>query len=97
MKTHRQLMAELKLKDPESYKEIMEESAREIEEIRKSWGGKRPNAGRKKVYPDRVGINKRVSKDTVVKLKDYSKKHNISETEALDRLVDAGYKSLKEG
>jgi hypothetical protein len=95
--TMKQYMAELKLKDPTLYKEIIEESDREIEEIRKSWGGKRPNAGRKPVYADRVGINKRVSKDTVVKLKDYSKTHKISENEALDRLIDAGYKCLKEG
>jgi len=89
-------MEELKKEDPASYKEIIEESDKEIEEIRK-WGGKRPNAGRKKIYPQSVALHKRVSEKTVLKLKDYSKKHKISENEALDKLINAGYESLKEG
>ncbi len=94
MKTHKEIMDELKQSDPDSYKEIIEDSDKEIEELRK-WGGKRINAGRKKVYTDRVAINKRVKKDTVLLIKDYSKSHNISENEALDQLINAGYEYLK--
>jgi len=88
-------MQELKEKDPALYKEIIEESDKEIEELR-NWGGKRPNAGRKKSYPDRIAINKRVKKGTVVLIKDFSKAHNISENEALDQLINAGYEHLKQ-
>lgn len=92
--TFKQYMQELKEKDPELYKEIIEESNKEIEELRQ-WGGKRPNAGRKKLA-DRVAINKRIKKDTVILIKDYSKTHNVSENEALDRLINAGYEHLKQ-
>jgi len=94
-KTHEELMEELKQTDPELYQEIMSEVAQEIEEIRKKWGGKRSNAGRKKIYSDRVALNKRIQKDTIVLIKDYSKTHNISENEALDRLINAGYACLE--
>lgn len=73
--------------------------ARELENIRnevKGRGGYRPNAGRKKIYPERIALNKRVSKDTIILLKEYSKKHKISENEALDKLVREGYEHLKE-
>lgn len=72
--------------------------AKELENIRneaKGRGGYRPNAGRKKLYPDRVALNKRVSKNTLSMLKDYSKSHQISENEALDKLVNAGYECLE--
>jgi len=95
MKTHEQLMEELKQTDPESYNQIIEESNKEIEELRK-WGGKRINAGRKRLA-EKVAIHKRVNKNTVVLIKDYSKKHNISENEALDKLINAGYENLKQG
>ena len=72
--------------------------AKALEEIRneaKGRGGFRVNAGRKKLYPDRVALNKRVSKSTVSLLKDYSKAHKISENEALEKLVNAGYECLE--
>lgn len=78
------------------------EYIKELEKIRnevikevKGRGGYRANAGRKKLYPDRVALNKRVSKSTVSLLKDYSKSYKISENEVLDKLVNAGYEYLK--
>ena len=88
-------MEELKQSDPESYNQIVEESDKEREELRK-WGGKRTNAGRKRLA-DKVAIHKRVEKNTIVLIKDYSRNHNISENEALDKLINAGYEHLKQG
>jgi len=96
-KSFKDIKKELKKKDPEFYNEVMTEAAQEIEAIKKSWGGKRSNAGRPKIYSERKTITKQVSKDTIVKLKDYSEKHKISENEALDKLINAGYKHLQEG
>lgn len=97
-------------KTPEEYADWLNNTpqgkayAKELEKIRdeanktiRGRGGYRPNAGRKKMFPDSVALNKRISGETVVKLKDYSKKHNISENEALDKLINAGYEHLKEG
>lgn len=89
--------------NPNDYHEWLESPdgkkyANALEKIRKEVkgrGGKRPNAGRKKLYPDRVALNKRVSKDTIVLLKDYSQKHQISENEALDKLIREGYEHLE--
>ena len=70
-----------------------------LENIRdevKQRGGKRPGSGRKKIYQEGVTIHKRVSKETVILLKEYSKKYKISENQALDRLVQEGYKHIQE-
>ena len=45
--TMKQYLNELKIKDPDLYNEIISETEKEIEEIRK-WSGKRPNSGCKK-------------------------------------------------
>ena len=45
MKTHKQIMEELKNTDIESYNEIKENT----EELKKTRGGFRPNAGRKRI------------------------------------------------
>lgn len=77
------------------YAVALEKIREDAEKTIRGRGGYRPNAGRKKIG-DRVAIHKRVDKGTVVLLKDYSKKHHLSENEALDKLVNAGYRYLKE-
>lgn len=75
------------------------EYATALENIRdqvKQRGGKRAGSGRKKIYQEGVTIHKRVSKETLVLLKEYSKKCNISENQALDMLVQEGYKHIQE-
>ena len=86
MKTHEQIMEELKQTDPESYKQIIEESNKEITEIRK-WGGKRPNSGRKKQNKDKVKRTFELEKDDVVCLENYAKKHRISKNKALKEAI----------
>ncbi len=87
MKTHEQVMQELKNKDPESYYQIIEESNNEIEELRK-WGGKRSNAGRKKEYKDKVKETFDLEKTDVINLKEYAKKHKISKNKALHEAIN---------
>ena len=59
-------------------------------------GGKRIGAGRKRTYENRTTITKQVNADTVLKIKDYSRRYKISENEALDKLINAGYEQLKQ-
>ncbi|MDD3435887.1 MAG: hypothetical protein PHC64_01915 [Candidatus Gastranaerophilales bacterium] len=69
-----------------------------IENIRdevKGRGGRRLNAGRKKLYGDRIALNKRVPSDAVVIIKDFSKSRHISENEAITELIRAGYQALE--
>jgi hypothetical protein len=84
------------LKTPEGkeYTKELEKIRIEANETIRGRGGYRANAGRKKLYPDCVALNKRVPMDTVVKIKDYSKAKHISENEALNELVQAGYEHL---
>ncbi len=94
--------------NPDEYMEWLKtpegkEYAKELEIIRdeanktvRGRGGYRANAGRKKLA-DKVAIHKRVDKNTVVLIKDFSKKHSVSENEALDQLINAGYEHLKQG
>lgn len=79
-----------------SYAKAIEEIRDDANKTVRGRGGYRANAGRKKLA-DRVAIHKRVQTNTVVLIKDYSKKHNVSENEALDKLINAGYEYLKEG
>jgi len=104
IKEYRKLHNVPEFVNPDDYMQWLETQegkayAKALENIRedaKGRGGKRQGAGRKKIYPDRVALNKRVSKDTVVLLKDFSKKHKMSENEALDKLVREGYDKLQE-
>ena len=61
----------------------------------KQWGGHRCGAGRPRVFCERKTITKQVSEETINKIKDYAKSNNISENEALDRLINAGYEYLE--
>lgn len=86
MKTHEQIMEELKQTDPESYKQIIEESDKEIAEIKK-WGGKRSNSGRKKHNKDKVKRTFELEKNDVICLENYAKKHRISKNKALKEAI----------
>jgi hypothetical protein len=86
MKTHEQIMEELKQTDPESYNQIINESEKEIAEIRK-WGGKRPNSGRKKQNNEKVKRTFEFEKADIVCLENYAKKHKISKNKALKEAI----------
>jgi hypothetical protein len=88
------IMEELKESDPDSFNEIETEVARRGEEIKKH-GGYRPGAGRKRIYPNRVQITKNIPIETQKILKKFAKEHNISENEALNRLILEGYEKIK--
>jgi hypothetical protein len=88
--------------NPEDYCQWLEtpqgkKYAKALEDIRTEVkrGGYRQNAGRKKLEGDRIALNKRVPSDTVIIIKDFSKSHNISENEAVARLINAGYQYLE--
>jgi hypothetical protein len=95
MKTHKQIMEELRISDPESYEEIIRESNAEIAAIKKSWGGKRKGSGRTKSETRKKSITKRLDEQTIIKIKEYSKAKNINETKALEELIDYGYNYTK--
>jgi len=87
-KSFKDLKKELKQKDPELYNEIMTEASQEIKEIKKQWGGKRQNAGRKKEYSEKVKETFDLEKSDVVSLKEYAKKHKISKNKALHEAIN---------
>jgi hypothetical protein len=62
----------------------------------RQWGGRRMGAGRPRMFCERKTITKQVSETTVNKIKEYAEANNISENEALDRLINAGYGNLKD-
>ena len=86
MKTHEQIMEELKQTDPESYNQIIAESDKEIAKIKK-WGGKRPNSGRKKQNKEKVKKTFELEKADVICLENYAKKHKISKNKALKEAI----------
>jgi len=81
---------------PEDYHQWFEntpegkEHARNLQRIEQEvnkecvWGGKREGAGRKNKEVVKVVITRRLLPETVAVLKDYAKKHDINETEALE-------------
>jgi len=87
-KTFKDLKEELQQKDPEFYNEIMTEATQEIEKIKKQWGGKRSNAGRKKEYSERVKETFNLEKSDVISLKEYAKEHKISKNKALHEAIE---------
>lgn len=96
MKSFKQIKEELQLKDPELYEEIMTEAQSEIDELKQQWGGKRVNAGRPKKYTDRKTITKQISCNTVTMIKTFAQEKHISENEALEQLINAGFTQLKQ-
>ncbi len=83
MKTHKQYMEELKIKDAQLYNEIQNEAAAEIAEIKKVWGGKRKNAGRKPRIGTVLKFSRRLT-EKENKFIDYVREHNLD----VDQLMD---------
>ena len=52
-----------------------------------SWGGKRECAGRKKTCLNKVSFNRRINENILNILKDYAKRHNMTETDALESAI----------
>lgn len=73
MKTHKQIMNELKNTDAESYNEIKEST----EEFKKKRGGFRPNAGRKKLKGISLTFTIRVDAEEKEFI-NYARAHNIN-------------------
>ena len=49
------------------------------------WGGKREMAGRKKTCLKEVPFNRRINENILNILRDYAKRHNLTDTEAIVR------------
>lgn len=62
---------------------------------KRQWGGQRMGAGRPRIFCERKTITKQVSGTAVSKIKEFSEANNISENEALERLINSGYENLK--
>lgn len=52
-----------------------------------SWGGKRECAGRKKTCLNKISFNRRINENIINILKDYAKRHNMTETEAIESAI----------
>lgn len=55
------------------------------------WGGFRKCSGRKKTCAKKVSFNRRINEDILNILKIYAKKHNLTDTEALERAILVQY------
>ena len=53
----------------------------------KQWGGKRKFAGRKKTCLNKISFNRRINENIINILKDYAKRHNMTETEAIESAI----------
>lgn len=51
-------------------------------------GGKRPNAGRKKIYTEKVKETYELEKADVVSLKEYARKHKLSKNRAIHEAIN---------
>ena len=51
------------------------------------WGGKREQAGRKKSCLKKVPFNRRINENILNILRDYAKRHNLTDTEALESAI----------
>ena len=51
------------------------------------WGGKREQAGRKKTCLKKVPFNRRINENILNILRDYAKRHNLTDTEALESAI----------
>lgn len=51
------------------------------------WGGKRECAGRKKTCLKKVPFNRRINENILNILRDYARRHNITDTEALESAI----------
>ena len=51
------------------------------------WGGKREQAGRKRTCLKKVPFNRRINENILNILRDYAKRHNLTDTEALESAI----------
>jgi len=51
------------------------------------WGGKREQAGRKKTCLKKVPFNRRINENILNILRDYAKRHSLTDTEALESAI----------
>lgn len=72
--------------DGQVYSNDMASLWKEVEE-EKPWGGKRQFAGRRKTCAKKIPFNRRINEDVLKILKQYSEKHQITETEALEKAI----------
>lgn len=56
-------------------------------EIKNCWGGKRACAGRKKTCSKKIPFNRRINADVLNILREYSSRHNMTETDALENAI----------
>jgi len=68
------IIEELKHSDPESYKEIKENT----ESVKNTWGGKRKSAGRKPKNPNNVLTFQMKVSDSEREFLYYAREHNIN-------------------
>lgn len=52
-----------------------------------NWGGKREMAGRKKTCLKKVPFNRRINENILNILRDYAKRHNLTDTQALESAI----------
>lgn len=66
---------------------------------KKTWGGKREYAGRKRTCTKKIPFNRRINENILKILKEYALSHNITETEALESaiLLQTNIEKLKGG
>lgn len=87
--TLNELLEEVKINDPESYKSIQRQTEEKITQYRLH-GGKRENAGRKKSLYTKITCSFSLPDEIVIVLENYSKEHNLSKSKALEELVRKG-------
>lgn len=110
-KTKKEILREVKAKAPDLYNEILTEEERQQIENGQchhpghharhnhhnncGWGGHRHGAGRPKTFCSRKAITKQVDEITINKIKKYAISNSISENQAMEKLINAGYDVLK--
>ncbi|MDD3237225.1 MAG: hypothetical protein PHV37_03930 [Candidatus Gastranaerophilales bacterium] len=72
--------------DGKKYKFDIEQIWKEVE-LAHPWGGKRQFAGRRKTCAKKIPFTRRINEEVLNVLKNYSEKHNITETEALEKAI----------
>ena len=70
----------------QKYNADIEQIWKEIEQTF-PWGGKREFAGRRKTCAKKIPFTRRINEDILKILKEYSEKHSITETEALEKAI----------
>lgn len=58
-----------------------------MREDKPCWGGRRASAGRRKTCLNKVPFNRRINENILNILKDYARRHHLTETEALESAI----------